>query len=240
VRVYITARDCAVADLDALLTTFEHQNWTPWLARVDSDPSLYLPNAYAIEFLRFNLKRDRLRWFRDQLTTHNLQSTEQVRVAQQRTVAPFRFTAFEEKVIWGDLTDVFHLVYTFSLPDDPLRAILAGSHFDAIYLGDRKMAFISEEFRALMLEIWHVKYLQFDASANSSVLFLSRSASSIFSMTATPPIFRFQFTSVTSTRSAISPANISLCGVRNLATNRVEKACPISLFVVIPWKTTRA
>ncbi len=152
--------DTSIADLIALLTTFEHQNWTTWLARLDTDPSLYLPNAYAIEFLRFNLKRDRLHWFRDQLTTHNLQPTERARAAQQRTVAPFRFTAFEEKVIWGDLADVFHLVYTLSLPDDPLRVTLAHSHFDAIYLGDRKMPFISEEFRCLMLEVWHVKYLQ--------------------------------------------------------------------------------
>jgi len=152
--------DTTVADLNALLTTFEHQSWTPWLARLDADPSLYLPNAYAIEFLRFNLERDRFRWFRDQLTTHNLQPTEHARAAQQRAVAPMRFTAFEEKVIWGDLADVLHLVYTFSLPEDPLRATLAHSHFDAIYLDDRKMPFISEDFRSLMLEIWHVKYLQ--------------------------------------------------------------------------------
>jgi hypothetical protein len=152
--------DLTVGDLNALLTTFELQSWVPWLARLDADPRLYLPNAYAIEFLRFNLKPDRLRWFRDQLTTHNLEPTERARASQQRTAAPFRFTAFEEKVIWGDLADVFHLVYAFSLPDDPLRAALARSHFDAIYLGDRKMPFISEDFRSLMLEIWQVKYLQ--------------------------------------------------------------------------------
>ena len=50
--------------------------------------------------------------------------------------------------------------YTFSLPDDPLRATLDRSHFDGIYLGNRKMPFISEDFRSLMLEIWNVKYLQ--------------------------------------------------------------------------------
>lgn len=152
--------DTTVADLEELLGMFEHQSWTRWLARLDADPSLYLPNAYAIEFLRFNLTRDRLGWFRDQLSTHNLQPTEHARAAQYRTAGPFRFTAFEEKVIWGDLADVFHLVYTFSLADDPLRAALAHSHFDAIYLGDRRLPFISEDFRSLMLEIWHVKYLQ--------------------------------------------------------------------------------
>jgi len=154
-------RDTTVADLNSLLTTFDHQSWTPWLARLDADPSLYLPNAYAIEFLRFNLKSDRFRWFRDQLTTHNLQPTEYSRSAQQRAAAPpLRFTPFEEKVIWGDLADVLHLVYTFSLPADPLRATLAHSHFDAIYLDDRRMPFISEDFRSLMFEVWHVKYLQ--------------------------------------------------------------------------------
>jgi hypothetical protein len=152
--------DLTVADLSALLGKFEHENWAPWLGRLDADPNLYLPNAYAVEFLRANLKPDRFRWFRNQLTTHNLQPTEHARAAQQRTAASFRFTAFEEKVIWGDLADMFHLVYTFSPPNDPLRASLARSHFDAIYLGDRKMSFISEDFRSLMLEIWHVKYLQ--------------------------------------------------------------------------------
>ncbi|PYX71088.1 MAG: hypothetical protein DMG78_16690 [Acidobacteria bacterium] len=38
--------------------------------------------------------------------------------------------------------------------------MLAEDHFDGIYLGARKMAFISEEFRSLMIEIWKVKYLQ--------------------------------------------------------------------------------
>jgi hypothetical protein len=152
--------DITVADLNTLLANFDQQNWTAWLARLDADPNLYLPNAYAIEFLRFNLKPDRLRWFRDQLTTHDLQPTEHTRAAQQRTTTLFRFTAFEEKVIWGDLADVLHLVYNFSLPDDPLRAALAHAHFDAIYLGDRTMPFISEDFRSLMLEIWRVKYLE--------------------------------------------------------------------------------
>ncbi len=72
----------------------------------------------------------------------------------------FRFSAFEEKVLWGDLADLFHLVYTFSAPDDPIRKTLADRHFDAVYLRERTMGFISEDFRSLMLEIWRVKYLQ--------------------------------------------------------------------------------
>jgi hypothetical protein len=63
-------------------------------------------------------------------------------------------------VLWGDLADLLHMVYVFSPADDPIRKILAEHHFDGIYLGDRKMEFISEEFRSLMLEIWKVKFLE--------------------------------------------------------------------------------
>jgi hypothetical protein len=63
-------------------------------------------------------------------------------------------------VLWGDLADVFHLVYAFSPEDDAIRRVLGAKHFDAIYLGERKMGFVSEEFRSLMLEIWKVKYLK--------------------------------------------------------------------------------
>ena len=82
------------------------------------------------------------------------------RTAQQRTGPPFQFSAFEEKVLWGDLADLFHLVYLFSGADDPIRKTLAEHHFDGIYLEERRLGFISEEFRSLMLEIWKVKYLQ--------------------------------------------------------------------------------
>jgi hypothetical protein len=162
--------DVTVGQLTELLVAFENNNWKPWLARLDDDPKIYLPNAYAVEFLRHNLTRERLQWFRDQLRTHGLQPDERARRAQQRNEKSFRFTAFEEKVIWGDLADVFHLVYVFSDSADPLRSVLAGRYFDGIYLhdpasgvsasGQRKMGFISDEFRSLMLEIWHVKYLQ--------------------------------------------------------------------------------
>lgn len=152
--------DATVADLTTLLGLFEQKDWTPWLARLEGDPTIYLPNAYAVEFLRHNLASQRLRWFRDELGGHGLHPTDRARVAQQRGATAFRFTAFEEKVLWGDLADVFHLVYNFSLPEDPIRKTLAEHHFDAIYLGERRMGFISEDFRSLMLEIWRVKYLQ--------------------------------------------------------------------------------
>lgn len=152
--------DVTVADLEQLLVVFQHKDWSRWLTRLDDDPNLYLPNAYAVEFLRHNLTQERLQWFHDQLTAHGIQANDHARMIQQRHAAPFRFTAFEEKVLWGDLADVFHLVYVLSPPDEPLRETLASRHFDGIYLGNRKMGFISEEFRSLMLEIWRVKYLQ--------------------------------------------------------------------------------
>jgi hypothetical protein len=152
--------DTTIANLADLLMQFEHRDWTSWLAHLDSDPKLYLPNVYAVEFLRHNLTAERLGWFRGQLETHGLSPADHARTIQQRGAASLRFTAFEEKVLWGDLADVFHLVYTFSPADEPVRTTLAKHHFDAIYLGDRKMPFISPEFRSLMLEIWKVKYLQ--------------------------------------------------------------------------------
>jgi hypothetical protein len=152
--------ETTLATLSDLLTQFERRDWTPWLARLDADPKLYLPNAYAVEFLRHNLSPERIRWFRDELQRHDLSPADHARTVQQRGAAPFRFSPFEEKVLWGDLADLFHLVYIFSPPDDPIRRTLAEFHFDAIYLKDREMPFISEDFRSLMLEIWKVKYLQ--------------------------------------------------------------------------------
>jgi len=152
--------DITVRQLITLLADFQEKDWSRWLARLDEDPKLYLPNAYAVEFLRHNLTRERLRWFQDELARHGLHAEDHARMVQQRQEVAFRFSAFEEKVLWGDLADIFHLVYWFSPADDPLRGTLAGRHFDGVYVGDRKMGFISEEFRSLMLEIWRVKYLQ--------------------------------------------------------------------------------
>jgi hypothetical protein len=156
--------DVTVADLADLLRAFKQTDWGPWLSRLDGDPKIYLPNAYAVEFLRHNLARDRLQWFLEELGRHGLNANDHARLVQQRVGASFRFSAFEEKVLWGDLGDLFHLVYTFSPPNDPsdvlIRKTLETHHFDAVYLGERRMGFISEEFRSLMFEIWHVKYLK--------------------------------------------------------------------------------
>ena len=152
--------DVTLADLAELVGMLQQRDWSSWLARLDGDPKVYLPNAYAVEFLRHNLARERLQWFRDELGRHGLTASDHARVVQQRGAASFRFSAFEEKVLWGDLADVFHLVYAFSLPDDPVRKTLGARHFDAVYLEARRMGFIGEEFRSLMLEIWRVKYLK--------------------------------------------------------------------------------
>jgi hypothetical protein len=152
--------DVTVADLAGLLDALAQRDWAPWLARLDNDPNTYLPNAYAVEFVRHNVAAERLRWFRSELAAHGLQATDHARQVQQRGASAFRFSAFEEKVLWGDLADLFHLIYTFSPPDDPIRQTMAERHFDGIYLGERKLDFISEEFRAQTLEIWRVKYLQ--------------------------------------------------------------------------------
>ena len=152
--------DTTIGELTQLIGVLEHKDWNPWLGRLDGDPKLYLPNAYAVEFLRRNLTTERLGWFGDELGRHELKASDRARLAQQRTETAFRFSAREEKDLWGDLADVFHLVYTFSPPDDPIRKTLADHHFDAVYLDERKMGFISERFRSLMLEIWKVKYLQ--------------------------------------------------------------------------------
>jgi hypothetical protein len=151
--------DTTEGDLVDLLRVFEQRDWSSWLQRVEDDPAVYLPNAYAVEFLRHNLQVERIRWFRDELLAQRVEPGSHVRAVQQRG-SGFHFTAYEEKALWGDLADLFHLVYTFSAASDPIRETLAARHFDWIYIGEHKMGFISPEFRSLMLEIWKVKYLQ--------------------------------------------------------------------------------
>jgi hypothetical protein len=152
--------DVTVGQLYELLQIFQKTDWTKWLGDLENDPSVYLPNAYAIEFLRHNLAPERLQWFRDELARQGLPADGHPRQLQQRSAHSPHFAAYEEKVLWGDLADLFHLIYHFSTPQAAVKDELARRHFDGIYLGDRKLGFISEEFRAQMLEIWKVKYLQ--------------------------------------------------------------------------------
>ena len=55
------------------------------------------------------------------------------------------------------MADTLHLIWFF---DRSALPALARLRFDAVYLGERRMGFISPEFRALMLEIWRTKFLE--------------------------------------------------------------------------------
>jgi len=151
--------ETTVAGINDLLDAFDHKDWAPWLKRLDDDPRLYLPNAYAVEFLRYNLTTARRQWFRAELK-RRARDTDRLRALQQRGSNAFRFTALEEKTVWGDLADLMHLVYTFSPSSDPIRKTLEMRGFDGIYLDGKKMSYIGGEFRSLMLEIWKVKFLK--------------------------------------------------------------------------------
>jgi hypothetical protein len=153
-------QDATVGDLQRLIGLLQGREWSGWMKRLDEDPKIYLANAYAVEFLRYNLKAERLQWFAEELEKHGLKPGDQARRVQQRGESAFRFNAFQEKVLWGDLADLLHMVYVFSPEGDPIRKVLAEHRFDGIYLGERKLGFISEEFRAEMLEIWKVKFLE--------------------------------------------------------------------------------
>jgi len=164
-----------LTDLLILLDLMKAIDWTAWLETLDRDQRVYLANEYAIEFLRSNLKDAHRDEFRRQVNEQIARGGDLVRQLQQRDAGNtrrFRFTALEEKVLWGDLADLFHLIYFFTTIENgrfrpagmsPLLEALNKSHFDGIYLAGHqpeKMQFISPQFRGLMLEIWRVKYLR--------------------------------------------------------------------------------
>lgn len=162
-----------VGDLRALLETMRPVDWRAWLDTLAGDQAFYFANAYAVEFLKRNLHRARLDWYDAELA--RLTPATGARAAQQRGTrasgAPLAFTPFQEKVLWGDLADILHLVVAFGArpgvtPPPAVAAVrtaLVARRFDAVYLdgyGPGRMPFLSPEFQALMLEIWKVKYLQ--------------------------------------------------------------------------------
>jgi hypothetical protein len=147
--------DVRNGDLVAVLDLMLSRDWTPWVEALAGDQDRYFAHAYALEFLRANLKPEKLRWFREEIG--RLPASEGAREAQQRRRRKFRFTALQEKILWGDLADTLHLIWFFdrsALPD------LARLRFDAVHVGERRMGFISPEFRGLMLEIWRTKFLE--------------------------------------------------------------------------------
>ena len=151
--------DTTIGELKELIGLLEGRDWNAWLKRLDDDPKIYLTNAYAVEFVRYNLRPERLKWFGEELGKRGLKDVNHARLVQQRGENAFRFSAFEEKILWGDLADLLHLIYVFSPADEAVRKALAQHHFDGIFIGERKLGFISEEFRSEMLEIWKVKFL---------------------------------------------------------------------------------
>lgn len=146
--------DVKNGDLLALLDEMGSRDWRPFVERLAGDQERYFAHAYAIEFLRANLTPEKLRWFRGELA--RLPASEGAREAQQRRGGKFRFTALQEKILWGDVADTLHLIWFF---DRSALPALGRLRFDGIYLGERRLGFISPEFQALMLEIWRTKFL---------------------------------------------------------------------------------
>ena len=154
--------DVTTADLLALLDDVDRVDWSAWLTRLDHDRRLFTSHGYIVEFLRANLAPSKRAWFRAQLETQPRNA--KVRAMQQRTAGQVRFSSLQEKIFWGDLADLFHLLVFVDaivpMGDAALRASLERRHFDAVYVGGRQLGFISPEFRALMLEIWKIKFLK--------------------------------------------------------------------------------
>jgi hypothetical protein len=166
--------DVTVRELRTLVAALMANDWRPWVEALAGDQDFYFANAYAVEFLKRNLARERLEWFHAELG-RVAGPTARARTAQQRigraAGAPLVFTSFDEKVLWGDLADVLHLIVAFGgLPASrvapaltAIKESLITRHFDAIYLpgyAAGRVGFLSPEFQVLMLEIWKVKFLQ--------------------------------------------------------------------------------
>lgn len=165
--------DLTTGDLRSLLAVAAGIDWRPWLENLRANQAFYLANAYAVEFLTVNLTRERLTWFDAELARVT-SPTEYARTAQQSADrapgAHPRFTSLDEKVLWGDLADVLHLIVAFhdvgfstrTRATATLRDALVERHFDGVYVAGYsggRVGFISPEFQALMLEIWKVKFL---------------------------------------------------------------------------------
>jgi hypothetical protein len=166
--------DVTIGQLRSLLAGLGRADWPTWLNALERDHAFAKSNAYALAFLRVNLQPERFAFFDRELQTAG-RSDEPARTAQQRigrgSGEPVRFTALQEKVLWGDLADVFHLIVAFSaelegsLPQDVVgvRNAMVTHGFGTIALdgyASGRFPFLSSTFQDLMLEIWKVKYLQ--------------------------------------------------------------------------------
>lgn len=164
--------DVTVGDLHRLLGEMRRADFAPWLNALANDQAFYFANGYAVEFLKRNLTPERLAWYDAELARVATPDSG-ARAAQQRAdrapSAGPRFLPVVEKVLWGDLADILHLIVVFgnqkpaSMPSGSILDSLVAAHFDGIYLagyGKGRMPFLSPEFQGLMLDIWKVKYLQ--------------------------------------------------------------------------------
>ena len=149
--------------------------WEPWIEQLANDQKIHFEHGYAVEFLRKNLSPRQLQWFAAEIEKQSRRFNLPVRELQQRDPAlpwKLRYTPPQEKILWGDLADVFHLLFFFARLDEgrlrfaemnPVLDSLSRYRFDGIYLsgyGSGRMDFVSPEFRQLMLEIWKVKFLK--------------------------------------------------------------------------------
>ena len=166
--------DVTIRQLRDLLAGLGPADWTVWLAVLERDQAFARANAYALAFLRATLQPERFASFDRELQSAG-QPDEPARRAQQRVGRgpgeAVRFTALQEKVLWGDLADVFHLIVAFSARRDAslpfevarVRDTLVDHGFGTItvdrYAGGG-FPFLSSTFQDLMLEIWKIKYLQ--------------------------------------------------------------------------------
>ena len=91
----------------------EHRNWSSFLHRLDDDPPPLPSQRVCRGVLRHNLTGERLNWFAKSYLLMTSRRTTSLRMSQQRFGAPFRFSAYEEKVLWGDLADMFRLSFMF-------------------------------------------------------------------------------------------------------------------------------
>lgn len=168
--------EVSLKEVSELLKRVRSIDWAPWLRSLKDDQQTYLENTYAIEFLSHNLTSEKLLWFQSEVDKYVGPFPGTARAVQQRAAGTpwkLRFTPFEEKVLWGDLADVFHLIHYFGQLDrglkipkmEPVLRDLTLHHFDAVYLDGYeggRVGFISPEYQRLMLEIWKVKFLRMD------------------------------------------------------------------------------
>ncbi len=58
--------DVTVGEVRTLLESMRTVEWRPWIDSLAADQAFYFANAYAVEFLKRNLHRERLTWYHDE------------------------------------------------------------------------------------------------------------------------------------------------------------------------------